>query len=427
MTVIREVDAWEVLDSRGNPTVRTMIRTDSGKGIFTVPSGASTGAHEALELRDGGSRMGGKGVRRAVENILKELAPVVQGMDASDQRGIDLALVEKDGTDNLSNLGANAVLGVSGASAHAAANSLGIPLYVHLSDGKPGRIPMPLFQMLNAGVHAQGGIEVQDFSIIPTRAHSLMEAYEIAWAVFNEIRGMVIESGNQPVVGDEGGLSPPLGSIAEAFELVEGGIERAGHSHSRGDVALALDVASTHFWDPASGDYLLESEEKRFSREEWVDQISEWVEDHHIVSVEDPLGEDDWDGWRELTLRIGGRCQVLGDDLLVTNLERLKRAIEEGTANAILIKPNQVGTITGAVAATRKAKEAGFGTVISARSGETCDTTISDLAVGLDAGQLKLGSHIGSGRTSKYNRLLEITKEYGAKYAGFAALSFNGD
>jgi enolase len=427
MTVIREVDAWEVFDSRGNPTVRTMIRTDVGKGIFTVPSGASTGAHEALELRDGGSRMGGKGVRRAVGNILNELSPIVVGMDASDQKSIDLALVEKDGTANLSNLGANAVLGVSGASAHAAADSLGIPLFVHFSGGKPGRIPMPLFQMLNAGAHAPGGIEIQDFSIIPTRAHSLMEAYEIAWTVFNEVRGMIIESGNQPVVGDEGGLSPPLGSIAEAFDLVEGGIERAGYSHSRGDVALALDVASTHFWDNATGDYILESEQKRFSNEEWIDQVSDWVKDHHIVSIEDPLGEDDWIGWRDLTRRIGGRCQVLGDDLLVTDLNRLDRAIDEGSANAILIKPNQVGTITGAVVATREAKEAGFGTVISARSGETCDTTISDLAVGLDAGQLKLGSHIGSGRTSKYNRLFEIVKESGAEYAGFAALSFNDD
>ena len=427
MTIIRKVDAWEVLDSSGNPTVRTMIRTDGGKGIFTVPSGASTGAHEALELRDGGSRMGGKGVRRAVGNILRELAPVVIGMDASDQKGIDLALVEKDGTENLTNLGANAVLGVSGASAHAAANSLGIPLYVHFSDGKPGRIPMPLFQVINAGVHAQGGIEIQDFSIIPTRAHSLMEAYEIAWTVFNEIRSMIIESGNQPVVGDEGGLSPPLGSISEAFELVEMGIERAGYSHSRSDIALTLDVAATHFWDPASGDYLLESEDKRYTNDEWVDQVSKWVNDHHIVSIEDPLGEDDWAGWRELTRRIGGRCQVLGDDLLVTNLDRLEKAILEGSANAILIKPNQVGTITGAVMATMKAKKAGFGTVISARSGETCDTTISDLAVGLDAGQLKLGSHVGSGRTSKYNRLLEIVNEFGAEYAGFATLPFNND
>ena len=369
--------------------------------------------------------MGGKGVRRAVENIRMELAVAVMGMDVTDQEGIDMALVERDGTENLSRLGANAVLGVSGAAVHAAASSLGIPLYRHIMGGGPGRIPMPIFQMLNAGVHARGGIEIQDISIMPAKAESLMEAYEVAWSVYDEIRRIMTESGQRSVTGDEGGLSPILASVAEAFELVEEGISRAGFKHSRGDVALALDVASSSFFDARTGDYLLRSEGLRCSRGEWLDTVTQWVNDHHIVSIEDPMAEDDWEGWKQLTARIGGRTQVLGDDLLVTNLDRLQRAINEAAANAILVKPNQIGTITGALSATKLAKKSGFGTVISARSGETCDTTISDLAVGLDAGQLKLGSHIGAGRTSKYNRLLEIEMEHGAEYAGFSALPFS--
>ena len=243
----------------------------------------------------------------------------------------------------------------------------------------------------------------------------------------DEIRKMIVERGHQPVIGDEGGLSPPLQKIDEAFELVEEGIERAGYTHSLNDIGLGLDIASSHFWDRVTGDYTLKSEERSYHRDEWVDLVRGWVEDHHILSVEDPMSEDDWEGWKELTRKVGGRCQVLGDDLLVTNLERLEKAIREGSANAILIKPNQAGTITGAVLALRRARESGLRTVVSARSGETCDTTISDLAVGLDAGQLKLGSHIGSGRASKYNRLFEIEMESGAEYAGFAALSLNND
>lgn len=427
MTTIRKVDAWEVLDSRGNPTVRTAVSTDSATGVFTVPAGASTGAHEALELRDGGKRLGGKGVLTAIRNIEEELAPSIIGMDSADQEAIDSTLMEKDGTSNLSRLGANAVLGISGASLRAAALSLGMPLYRHISGGGKISIPMPLFQMLNAGVHAQGGVEIQDFSIIPTRPRSLMEAFEIAWSVYDEIRKIIVERGHQPVVGDEGGLSPPLRKIDEAFELVEEGIERAGHTHSLKDVGMALDLASSHFWDPATGDYILRSEGRSYHRDEWVDVVKGWVEDHHILSVEDPMSEDDWEGWSELTRKIGGRCQVLGDDLLVTNLERLEKAVSEGSANAILIKPNQAGTITGAVIALKRARASGFRTVVSARSGETCDTTISDLAVGLDAGQLKLGSHIGSGRASKYNRLFEIGMESEAEYAGFAALFLNND
>ncbi len=425
MIPIRKVEAWEVMDSRGNPTVRAAVTTDRARGVFTVPSGASTGAHEALELRDGGSRLGGKGVRKAIGNIENVLGPLVTGMDVTDQEGIDSSMVERDGSHDLSNMGANAILGVSGAAACSAALSLEMPLYMYLSGGRPGRIPMSLFQVLNAGAHAEGGIEVQDFTILPCRAKSLMEAYEIAWSVYDQLSAIVVERGNQPVIGDEGGLSPPMVDIDEAFGLVLEGIERAGHRNSSNDVAMGLDVAASHFWDAGTGNYVLASEDEELDTGEWIDLVAEWVKDYHILSLEDPMAEDDWEGWRELTSRVGTSCQIIGDDLLVTSMQRLERAIEGRYANAILVKPNQAGTLTAAIRATRRAKEAGFGTVISARSGETCDTTIADLAVGIDAGQIKLGSHIGSGRTSKYNRLFEIEREYEAKYAGIEALSFS--
>ena len=428
MTIqIKEVEAWEVMDSRGNPTVRAAINTECGRGVFTVPSGASTGAHEALELRDGGSRMGGKGVRNAVRNVREVLAPLVIGMDVTDQQGIDDAMVEADGTPNFSRLGANAILGVSGAVARAAARSLDLPLYRYFAKGEPGRIPMPLFQVLNAGAHARGGIELQDFTVIPCRAKSLMEAYEMAWSVYDEVRNIIVERGKQPVVGDEGGLSPPLETIEEAFDIVVEGIERAGFTNSSQDMAMGMDIASSDFWDSKNGTYKLESRGEVLGAGEWMDLLIEWADKYHILSLEDPMAEDDWDGWKELTSSIGNKCQLIGDDLLVTNLERLERAIEGRNANAILVKFNQAGTISAAINATRRARDAGFGAVISARSGETCDTTIADLAVGTDAGQLKLGSHIGSGRSSKYNRLFEIEMEYEAKFAGIEALSFKGD
>jgi enolase len=300
-----------------------------------------------------------------------------------------------------------------------------MPLYRYFSGGGGLRIPMPLFQILNAGAHARGGIELQDFTIIPCGARSLMEAYEIAWSIYDEVRKIIVERGDQPVVGDEGGLSPPMDSIEEAFGLVMEGIERAGHTNSRRDIAMGMDFAASDFWDEGNGTYNLESMKRTLQSDEWVDLLTEWAMDYHILSLEDPMGEDDWEGWKDLTSRIGGQSQIIGDDLLVTNMDRLERAIQGGNANAILVKPNQAGTMTAAINATRRAKEAGFAPVISARSGETCDTTIADLAVGLDAGQLKLGSHIGSGRTSKYNRLFEIEAEEDIPYAGVSALAFN--
>jgi len=423
MITVESVEAWTVLDSRCNPTVRTKVVTSQGEGIFTVPAGASTGMFEAIEVRDGYGEFGGKGVRKAISNIRKVLGPVILGMDVTDQRGIDSTMEELDGTPNLSRLGANAVLSVSGAVATAAASSLKRPIYSYLGGGRPGRIPAPLLQILNAGLHAKGGIEVQDFSIVPMRASSLIEAIEISWQVFNAAKRLLIAEGSRPVVGEEGGLSPPFKCVDEAFQLLESAVEGAGYRVSRNEIALALDVASSHFFNP-DGEYELKTEERRLSSGEMVDMVSDWARDHCLVSIEDPLAEEDWEGWSELTSRIGGSTQILGDDLLATNMERLERCLRVGAANAVLVKPNQAGTLTRAVDVFRKARQEGLGTVVSARSGETCDSFISDLAVGLDAGQIKVGSITGSERLAKYNRLLEIEREYTAEYAGARALSF---
>ncbi|MFP4545570.1 MAG: phosphopyruvate hydratase [Methanomassiliicoccales archaeon] len=423
--MIEKVEGWEVFDSRGNPTVRVRVTADGAQGVFTVPSGASTGAREALELRDGGDRFLGKGVLRAVSAVNGELAEAVRGMEVTDQEGVDQALVDCDGTPLLSRLGANAVLGVSGATAHAASASLALPLYRYLAHDRPGRIPAPIFQILNAGLHARGGIEVQDYSVIPMRATSLMEAMEVVRSVYEGVKEIVMEGGHQPVTGEEGGLSPPLASIEEAFQLLEEGVERAGHTASRKEVAFALDVASTHFYSPSEGLYVLRSSGESLSSGEMVDLVSEWAAQYPLVSIEDPLAEEDWQGWRELTRRLGKSVQILGDDLLVTNQDRVREAIETKAANSVLVKPNQTGTLTRAKRVSEMAKGAGWGQVVSARSGETCDSTISDLAVALDSGQLKVGSITGSERQSKYNRLLEICSEYGGEWAGAAALAFN--
>jgi len=419
---IRSIEAWEVLDSRCHPTVRTKVITSKGEGIFTVPAGASKGSFEALEIRDGAKRFGGMGVRKAIQNIHEVIAPALVGMDAADQEGIDAVMEELDGTPNLSRLGANAILSVSGAVACAAAASQGQPLYYYLAHGTPGRIPSPLIQIINAGLHARGGIEIQDFSIITMRANSLMEALETGWDIYNSARELLLSRGERPVVGEEGGLSPPFRNVEEAFQLLEEAVEEAGYRISTDDVALALDVASSHFFDASLKEYRLESEGRTLTSGEMVDLVVDWARDHCLVSIEDPLAEDDWEAWKELNLKIGDRAQILGDDLLATSMERLERCIETRASNAVLVKINQAGTLTRAVRVFRKAREAGMGTVISARSGETCDSFISDLAVALDAGQLKVGSITGSERLSKYNRLFEIEREYPAEYAGRGAL-----
>lgn len=414
---ITGVDAWEVLDSRGDPTVRVTVSVERGHGVFTVPSGASTGTHEAVERRDGGERYGGKGVVGAAEAVRGELAPSVVGMDATDQHAVDAVLVDRDGTENLSNLGANAVLGVSCAVARAVADARGEPLYRTLTDGEPGMIPRPMVNVLSGGLHARGGIEIQDLLVVPIGAETYPEALETAWSVRDAVRERIETDGERPLIGDEGGYAPPIDTIDDAFELLERCIREAGHRPSRDDVAFAVDVAATHFYDEADRSYVLSSRDRTLDREEMISLIAGWTDRYPVVSVEDPLAEDDWEGWIQLAEKLNG-VQLLGDDLLVTNATRIDRAAEVGAANAALVKLNQAGTVTRTLEAIETARDVGFATVISARSGETCDTTIADLAVAVDGGQIKIGSLARSERLAKYNRLLEIDRERDATLSG---------
>ena len=409
MTEITAVDAWEVLDSRGNPTVRVAVEAGEARGVFTVPAGASTGAHEAHELRDGDDRFGGLGVRTAVENVREELAPVVIGRDLTDQRAVDEAILERDGSTNLSNVGANAALGVSGAVAHAASDALGEPLYRYLASDRPGRIPLPMVNAISGGLHAHGGIAVQDVLVVPMGARNYPEALEVVWNVRVALRERIERSGHRPLLADEGGFSPPLAGVTEAFDLLENAVRDAEYAPSLDDVAFAVDVAATHLYDADDGTYALEG--RRLSPAELTATIGEWVDRYPIVSVEDPLAEDDWEHWAALTDDLGDDVQVVGDDLLVTNPDRLDRAVETGAANAVLVKPNQAGTLTRTMDVLRRAREADVAPVVSARSGETCDWTIADLAVARDAGQIKIGSLARSERLAKYNRLLRIDRE----------------
>ena len=419
---ITGVDAWEVLDSRGDPTVRVAVEVGDSRGVFTVPAGASTGAHEATERRDGGDRYGGRGVCGAVEAVREELGRVVRGMDATDQRGIDAALEECDGRADLSRLGANAVLGVSGAVAHAAAAARSVPLYTHVADlvdREPGRLPLPMVNLLSGGLHATGGIEIQDFLAIPVGAETYPEALETTHAVRSALRERIVDDGHRPLVADEGGFAPPLESVDDAFVLLESAVRDAGHEPSRADVAFAVDVAATHFYDTDAGLYRLETVDRTLDREGMLDLVARWAERYPLVSVEDPLAEDDWDGFAALQDRLAGTdTQVLGDDLLATNRERVERAVDESAATAVLVKPNQAGTLTRTLDVLETAREAGLATVVSARSGETCDSTIADLAVGVDAGQIKIGSLARSERLAKYNRLLGIGRGIETGYAG---------
>jgi len=425
---VSSVDAWEVLDSRGDPTVRVAVEVDgergSGRGVFTVPAGASTGAHEATERRDGGDRYGGRGVREAVAAVHDEFAPVAVGRDATDQQGLDEALEDRDGTDDLSRLGANAVLGVSGAVAHGAAAARGTPLYAHLADlaGRgPGRLPLPMVNCLSGGLHATGGIEIQDFLVVPVGAETYPDALETVHDVRSALSDRLLADGHRPLVADEGGFAPPLESVDGAFSLLESAVRDAGHQPSREDVAFAVDVAATHFYDADAGRYELESLSRELDREGMLDLVAGWADRYPLVSVEDPLAEDDWAGFAALRDRLndsGRSVQVLGDDLLATNRERVERAVAEDAATAVLVKPNQAGTLTRALDVVATALDAGLATVVSARSGETCDATIADLAVGLDAGQIKIGSLARSERLAKYNRLLAIDRETERGYAG---------
>jgi enolase len=416
---IRRVGAREILDSRGNPTIEVDVALDGGAvGTAAVPSGASTGSHESVELRDGDpARYGGKGVLRAVAHVNEEIAGAVVGRDATDQAGLDAALVELDGTPNKSRLGANAVLGVSLAVARAAAAAAGQPLYRYLGGDGAVTLPVPMANVLNGGRHAVGGTDFQEFMIVPLGAPTFREGLRWAAETFHALAGLLHDRGLPTTVGDEGGFGPALPSNEAAMELVVAAIERAGY-HPGDDVAIALDPAVSEL---SVGDaYRLASEDRTLSSAELIGLWADWAHRYPIVSLEDGLGEDDWAGWASLTAQLGERLQLVGDDLLVTNRVRLERAIRERSANAILVKVNQVGTLSEAMDAVRTAQAAGWGTVISHRSGETEDTTIADLAVALGAGQIKTGSLSRSERTAKYNRLLRIEEELGerAVYAG---------
>lgn len=421
MSVIESVYAREVLDSRGNPTVEVEVVLESGaQGRAIVPSGASTGAFEAVELRDGDkSRYLGKGTQTAVDNVNNIIAEQLEGMESTDQPGIDALLIELDGTHNKGKLGANAILGVSMAVARASADELGLPLYQYIGGVNAKQLPVPMMNILNGGEHADNSVDVQEFMILPVGAPSFKEGLRMGAEVFHSLKKVLSERGLACGVGDEGGFAPNLGSNREALELIVEAIEKAGYKPGD-DVRLGLDVAATEMYDKETKLYDLKHEGKKLTAEQMVDLYEEWVNNFPIVTIEDGLDEEDWDGWKVLTDRLGKKVQLVGDDLFVTNTERLERGIEAGVANSILIKVNQIGTITETLDAIEMAKRAGYTAVISHRSGETEDTTIADLAVAVNAGQIKTGAPSRTDRVAKYNQLLRIEEMVGeqARYCG---------
>jgi len=431
-TTIGRVHGREILDSRGNPTVEVDVVLEDGTlGRAAVPSGASTGASEAVELRDGDKRRyGGKGVRRAVTAVDGEIAGALAGHDATDQAGIDRVLIELDGTPNKSRLGANAILGASLAAAHAAAASAGLPLYHYLGGATATTLPVPFFNILNGGKHAVDSTDFQEFMVAPVGAATYSEALRAGAEIFAALRSLLHEEGHSTGQGDEGGFAPSLPSNEAAIEVILRAIERAGYRPGE-DVALALDPAVSSIIVEGTGEgdvpgrYRLARENRTLETGELIELWATWVDRYPIVSLEDGIGEADWAGWRELTARLGSRVQIVGDDLLVTNPRFIARGIEEDAANAVLIKLNQIGTLTETIGAIDLATGAGWGAMISHRSGETEDTTIADLAVGMGTGQLKSGAPSRSERVAKYNRLARIEEELGgsARYAGRAALA----
>ncbi|MEO7038708.1 MAG: phosphopyruvate hydratase [Candidatus Elarobacter sp.] len=427
--LIESVRAREILDSRGNPTVAVAVATSFGAvEEAMVPSGASTGAHEAVEKRDGDAkRYGGKGVLKAVSAVNEILGPAIEGMDATSQREVDHALIELDGTPNKANLGANALLGVSLAVARAAAVSLGVPLYRYLGGPTAATLPVPMMNVINGGKHAEGALQFQEVMLVPIGAATIADAVRCGSEVFHALGKTLHDEGHQTLVGDEGGYAPKLDTIDDALQMLVAAISKAGYAPGD-DVAIAIDAASQEFlrdgkyWPHKPDDHPLDAAQM-------IALYEGLCNNYPIVSIEDGLGEDDWEGWRLLTQRLGGRVQLVGDDLFVTNVERLERGIRDGTANAILVKVNQIGTLTETLDAVETAHKAGYRAVISHRSGETEDTTIADLAVATGAGQIKTGSLARSDRIAKYNRLMAIADELGAntaRYAGksaFASLS----
>ncbi len=414
MSAIELVYAREVLDSRGNPTVEVEVVLESGAlGRAIVPSGASTGQFEAVELRDGDKgRYLGKGVLNAVENVNEIIAPNVEGLDAFDQPGIDALMCELDGTPNKGKLGANAILGVSLAVARAAADEIGLPLFQYIGGVNAKQLPVPMMNILNGGEHADNNVDVQEFMILPVGADNFAEALRMGAEVFHSLKKVLAQRGLACGVGDEGGFAPNLGSNREALELIVEAIKGAGLEAGK-DIMLGMDVAASEMYNAETGKYELKGEGKVLSSEEMIDLFESWVEEFPIITIEDGLNEEDWDGWKMLTDRLGKKIQLVGDDLFVTNTERLERGIKEGVSNSILIKVNQIGTLTETLDAIEMAKRAGYTAVISHRSGETEDTTIADIAVAVNAGQIKTGAPSRTDRVAKYNQLLRIEEVIG--------------
>jgi enolase len=413
MPNIIKVTGREIIDSRGNPTVEVEVLLRSGvTGRASVPSGASTGSHEALELRDKDpKRYLGRGVQKAVRNIHRVIGPKLLEMDVLDQEGIDTAMLQWDGTPNKTRLGANAVLGVSLACAKAAANHLDIPLYQHLGGLSANQLPLPLMNIVNGGVHADNNLDLQEFMVLPIGARSFKEALRMGVEVFHHLKAVLKGKGYKTSVGDEGGFAPDLHSNEEAFSLLLEAIRKSGYRPGK-DVAIAIDAAATEFY--RNGFYFLKAEKKtKKTSSEMIDYYEALIKKFPILSIEDGLAEDDWKGWKEMTVRLGKKLQLVGDDLFVTNPNRLLKGIREGVANAILIKPNQIGTLTETLEVIEIAKRARYRTIISHRSGETEDTTISDLAVGTHAGQIKTGATSRTDRVAKYNQLLRIEEDLG--------------
>lgn len=413
--LIRRIHAREVFDSRGNPTVEVEVWSQGGgRCRAIVPSGASTGRHEAIELRDGDlTRFGGKGVRRAVANVNEVIAPRLSGMSSADQAVLDQLLCELDGTPNKSRLGANAILGVSLACAHAAASARGLPLWKHLGVRESARLPFPMVNLISGGLHAGGNLDLQDFLLLPVGARSFSQALEITINVYRALGAVLTRHGFEGyLVGDEGGFGPRLKSNEQALDMVVEAIQQAGFTPGK-DAALALDVASTHFFKDGEYDLSVCGDTGPLSSDEMIDLLGRWLDRYPILSIEDGMAEDDWAGWRKLTATHGSRVQLIGDDLFATNPQRLKKGIDAGVANSILVKLNQIGTLTETLQVIDLARSAGYRPVISARSGETEDTTIADLAVATAAGQIKIGSLARSERLAKYNQLLRIEEEMG--------------
>ena len=416
---ITDIYAREILDSRGNPTIEVeVLAGEKYLGRASVPSGASTGRFEALELRDGGERYNGLGVERAIDHVNAQIAPQLTGMNVFDQTALDLCLKRIDGTENKSNLGANAMLGVSMAAARAAAESLGLPLYSYLGGVSARRLPVPMMNIMNGGRHADNTIDIQEFMIMPTGAGSFREGLRMCAEIYHALKDLLKEEGLSTAVGDEGGFAPDLPDARSALTFIINAVRRAGYRPGK-DIQIALDVAASELYDKKFKKYVFEGEGKMNggnvirSVEELIDYYEELIEEFPVVSIEDPLDEEDWDGWELLTTRLGLHTQLVGDDLFVTNTKRLETGIKKEVANAILVKVNQIGTLTEAFEAIEMAKNAGYHTIISHRSGETADTMIADIAVAFNAGQIKTGAPCRSERVEKYNRLLRIEEKLG--------------